>query len=134
MAVDAVIYVQLTTRPSEAALDSARARFMADHSLDEDDFRRRRPLVFVQAAGLGEVLDVNFWGPYYGRGYERGELALYVQFAEWLEKEFPGCKVWYGNDVEDDSFWPFGPAEREVQLKYFREVGHEPYDSKFRTT
>jgi hypothetical protein len=76
-------------------------------------------------------LNVGVECPTYEEGYERGDPELFVRLAEWLERRIPGCEVWYGNDADDASVQPFHASRRKAMLEHFREVGHEPYDSKF---
>lgn len=71
------------------------------------------------------LLQVSLRGRYYGAGYERGDLPLYLQLAEWLEYKIPGASVWYGGDHGELEF--FGRANRERLFRHFVEVGHRPY-------
>lgn len=109
-------------------------------AFDPDGFSHEGPLKIVRDAGHGPVpvadgstwLDVGTNQAYYGEGYERGDAEYLVQLAEWLERQMPGCEVWYGHDAADESIKPFGAQERDTFIAYFRQVGHEPYNSKFR--
>jgi hypothetical protein len=136
MSLWGVVVLRFPRQSDHVGLDMWRrdllAEFDPEHFLD--------PLVVVRDASSGPIpiddgsiwIDVHVCRDYYGVGYERGDLEWYIRLAEWLERNVVGCEVWYGNDCSDESIKPFGPDERAALLAYFRRVGHEPYDSRFR--
>jgi hypothetical protein len=67
-------------------------------------------------------LDVNITNPYYGIGYERGSIRLLVQIAEWMERVFPTCQIYYGPDY-GDCLYLFDEGRREYLLRHYRKVG-----------
>ena len=138
MPVRGLLYLRLAEPLTDAALDDLRARFVAELGLDPDD-DLMAPWVPLEVEAYPQYLpgppaywyEANLAMPYYGPGYERGHLPLFVRCAEWLEG-VPGGTAWYGNDCSDESVRPFGPEAREELLAYYERVGHEPYESKFR--
>lgn len=56
-------------------------------------------------------LDVNIRSRCYDRWYKRGYFPLFVNIAVWLERQLPGCLLWYGNDC-DNILKPFNPVSR----------------------
>ncbi|BDI30026.1 hypothetical protein CCAX7_20770 [Capsulimonas corticalis] len=46
----------------------------------------------------GLWLNLNLYKDYFGVGYERGDLPLFIKIAEWLEARLEGCDVFYGED------------------------------------
>ena len=89
-------------------------------------------LDLIRERGDSVWLDVRCVLPYYGRGYERGEPEYFVRVSEWLESRIPGCEVWYEPDTAEDAIGRFGAPERAGLLDYFQQVGHGPYDGRFR--
>lgn len=138
MPVRGLLYLRLAEPLADAALDGLRTRFVAELGLDPGD-DLMAPWVPLQPEAYPECLpgphaywyEANLAKSYYGPGYERGDLPLFVRCAEWLDG-VPGGAVWYGNDCSDESVRPFGPEAREELLAYYHRVGHEPFDSKFR--
>lgn len=61
------------------------------------DFEQR---MLPQATGA-QVLHIStvmlLWAP----SYSRGPLPLFVRWAEWLERNIPGCTVFYGDDATE---------------------------------
>jgi hypothetical protein len=70
---------------------------------------------------------VYLWGRYYGEGYERGDLPLYINVAEWLESRIPNAEVFYGGDSSGVCAMPFNNEARMKLWKYFCQVNHAPY-------
>jgi len=62
----------------------------------------------------GLWLNVNLWRSYFGVGYERGDVQLFVGLANWLESRLPNCDIFYGEDCTS-ILHPF-PAEYRVKL------------------
>ena len=138
MPTDAVMVIRLAKAPDWGEPNRWRRDLLTE--FDPEAFNYNGPLCIIRIP--------EYWGPmvndgstwfdvgvsraYYGKGYERGDVAFFVRVAEWLENRIVGCQVWYGHDADDESLAPFGRADREALLSYFREVGHEPYDSQFR--
>lgn len=78
----------------------------------------------------GETLiEVNLFGRYYGRHYERGDAPFIISVADWLERRIPGGEIWYGGD--NGRLGPFGEATRALLWQHFCEVGHTPYEDFF---
>lgn len=73
---------------------------------------------------------VSLSGRYYGEGYERGDLMLYINVAEWLERRLPGCTVYYGGDSGDVAR-PFDRIRRGELFDHFAAYGHKPYRGAF---
>lgn len=71
-------------------------------------------------------LVLSLWGRYYGPSYERGDLWRYVAIAEWLERNFPGCTVYYGGD-SDSTLEVFDGAARQRLIAHWAEHGGRPY-------
>lgn len=76
-------------------------------------------------------IKVYLTGRYYGEGYERGNLPLYIAIAEWLEHKIPGGEVWYGGDSSGVIARPFDKKYRESLFRHFIENGHRPYTGSF---
>ena len=138
MPVWGVLVVRLEQHPDCGDLNRWRRDLLT--AFDPAGFVCAGPLEVVRDAGSGPVpledgsiwLDVGTTESCYEKGYERGDPAYFVRVAEWIEQHIDGSEVWYGNDCSDESISPFGAAEREALLAYYREVGHEPYYSQFR--
>lgn len=71
-------------------------------------------------------LRVSLWGRYYGPGYERGYLWNFIAIAEWLERNFPGCTVYYGGDSDSKLDVFDGPA-RQALIAHWAQHGGRPY-------
>ena len=137
MPLGGLLYLSIPEPLSEVALAALRGGFVAGVGLDPlADLHY--PGIPLQYEEMPDFLpdpsaywyEANLCQPYYGPGYERGDLPLFVRCAEWLESAVPGAKVWYGNDCTDESIRPFGPVERAQLLEYYNRVGHEPYDRR----
>lgn len=144
MPVSALMVIRIPPGFDDSAVEQARnsilpemqRRFSTFFESHWDIFYSEGPLVGVQVEeeipetrrhAPGKWLNLNFSEAYYGRGYERGHLPLFVACAELLEATFPECEVWYGNDTVFESLRPFGPVERQELMDYYNEVGHTPY-------
>jgi len=77
-------------------------------------------------AGDGMLVWVSLWGRYYGEGYERGNLWTFIAVAEWMERNFHGCRVFYGGDT-GESLEPFSAREREELIAHWAANGGRPY-------
>jgi hypothetical protein len=143
MPVGAIVLARVRHTLEESALQSLRERLVTDLSLDlEEHFYCNGPLIIVKNQNEGPIptkaandvrdcwINVNFNWAYYGPGYERGDLELFVICAEWLETQLPGSEIWYGHDVEDDNLHLFAQATRDKFMAYYRQVGSEPYFEK----
>jgi hypothetical protein len=138
MPTNATLLVRLREGPDSGDLNRWRRDLLTE--FDPDEFYDDGPLQIVRGSYDGPVaindgswwLNVGIRLNYYGEGYERGDPVHLARLAEWLEQRIPDCEVWYGHDIADESIKPFGPAERDALLTYYRQVGNEPYDSKFR--
>ncbi len=136
MPVWGVLVVRLPALPDAAEINSWRRDLLND--FDIDIFSHDGPLEIVRGPHDGPTpvedgsiwLDVGTTRSYYGRGYERGDLGIYLRLAEWLENRITGSEIWYGTDEADESIKPFGMAERAELMGYFRQVGHEPYNAR----
>jgi len=131
------ILIRLTDRPSKSGLDDLREKLRQDLGLEQDDFYVDGALAEVTGEDLlhmpvsgGIWFEVNLWRSYYGVGYERGDIELFVRCAEWLEQHLYGCEIFYGHDVDDKSIELFDQVVREKYTAYYRKVGSEPYDTK----
>jgi hypothetical protein len=144
MSLNVVMQVYVEDRIDDETLSRLRVELLVQFDLTGEDFYFESdsgsgiPLVFVpredyELAGLegepGDLLNVNFWHSYYGVGYERGDLLLFITTAEWLEERLPGCRLFYGPDSTGETR-PFDAPERARIRKYFEQVGHEPYRRK----
>lgn len=71
---------------------------------------------------------VQLFGRYYGPGYERGNLPLYLNIKRWFQTVLPGCTVFYGGDT---SYYldPLTDEAEEELWRHFAEVQHLPYVS-----
>lgn len=74
----------------------------------------------------GNVYRVNLSGRYYGPGYERGPIYLFVAIDQWIEYRLPGASVFYGGD-SDDVLTLFNEAARASSMRHFARHGHRPY-------
>lgn len=135
MPMGGLLYLRVPDALSETALADLRARFVSELGLNIDDDLlplelEADPRFLPDPTSHWYEADLGM--PYYGRGYERGDLPLFVRCAEWLEAAVPDGEVWYGDDCTEESIRPFGPESRAELLVYYEQVGHEPYDARFR--
>ena len=131
MPLAAVMYVYLEEYRPDSLVAALGEELMQQLDLTGEDFHRGGPLLYLPredhdyAHVVGEpgfLLDLNIRGPYYGVGYERGNLPRFVGIAEWLEQKLPGCRVFYGEDCSGEGF-PFEEPLRVALLEYRRNVG-----------
>ena len=131
MPLAAVIYVYIEEYRPDSLIAELGVELMRQFDLTDEDFHRGGPLVYLPREDYdlahivgqpGFLLDANIRGPYYGVGYERGNLRLFVGIAEWLEKSLPGCRVYYGHD-SDDQGSPFDAPVRDILTAYHNSVG-----------
>lgn len=85
-------------------------------SIDEDGKLWEQDGPTLHAEKDETFLRVNLWTRYYGIGYERGDILLICNIAEWCEVNIPNCEVWYGGDSSGVCVEPF-PASKRAQLK-----------------
>lgn len=50
-------------------------------------------------SGACTTFQVNLTGRYYGPGYERGDIILYLSLWRWFHSKLQDCVVWYGSDA-----------------------------------
>ncbi|WP_020476064.1 hypothetical protein [Zavarzinella formosa] len=139
MPVRGLLYLRLAEPLTDAAMDNLRSRFVADLVLEPND-DLMAPWIPLQLFEYPQCLpgplahwyEANLAKSYYGLGYERGDLPLFLRCAEWLEAAVPRGEVWHGNDSTDESVCPFGAEARAELLAYYERVGHEPYVSRHR--
>ena len=129
--------VQVNEMPDDSVLIELRDKLLQDLKLTQEDFYSDGALLKVaekefpfMPTQTGKWLNVNLWKSFYGLGYERGDIVLFIRCAEWLEENLPNCKVFYGNDVGDENIKLFDSVERRRYLAYFEKVGNEPYTTK----
>lgn len=85
----------------------------------------------VHAASNERMLKVSLFTRYYGIGYERGDLIGLIATAEWLERNIPNARVYYGGDSSGVIIDPWTKEKREELLAHWAQMGHEPYNSAF---
>jgi hypothetical protein len=121
--------VKTKQRFTEGNLRDLRLKFTNEMNLTKEDFYYEGALIRVthkdyEIIGTGEEeflwLSINFHRAFYDIGYERGDIKLYIQCAEWLEKEIPDCEIYYGNDVNDESIVLF---DRQKQKELIESAG-----------
>ena len=69
----------------------------------------------------GLWLNLNLYKDYFGVGYERGEMPLFVKIAEWLEARLEGCDVFYGQDCTS-VVHPFTQGLRSKLLTHYQKT------------
>jgi hypothetical protein len=133
MPTEVKMLVRLKQRPEELSLPALRHEFMRAMSLNEEDFRSGGPLEllgekereFMPVKDNASVwLNVNLWRAYYGIGYERGDLTLFIRCTEWLEQRLPQSQVYYGHDVDDENITLFDKNARDNLMEHFRQDRH----------
>ena len=131
MPVSAVIYVYIEEYRPDSLVAELGVELMRQFDLTEDDFPCGGPLLYLpredyDLAGIvgspGFLIDVNLYRDYYYAGYERGDLPLFVEIAEWLEQKLPGCRVFYGADSTGEVIL-FDAPVREILTDYYNAVG-----------
>ena len=109
---------------SSEELTFLREAFSRDLSLTSEDFYIDGPFMPVgnhdnEFIPEGDSpasmwLDLNLCKSYYGPGYERGDLDLFIRAAEWIEKNLSSTAIYYGHDVSEEGFVLFDRANREA--------------------
>jgi len=74
-----------------------------------------------------QFIEVHLWTRFWGDGYERGDILLAINVAEFLETQFPECEVWMGGDSSGINAELFDKVARAKAKKLFFKVGHAPY-------
>jgi hypothetical protein len=112
----------LPTYPDDESLESLRTDFMLEMRLDWDDFRAGGPFMVVDEKERKYMpssdkgctwVDVNIWRNYFGEGYSRGAGEFFIKCGRWLDARLPGCKTYYGHDVDDENLTLFDEPARE---------------------
>jgi hypothetical protein len=151
MGIDAEMFVRSTAKHTEEEVRKIAWEMCAVFGVDNFDVRRdgpyaRHALEIVDKyeqdgptikPRKGETfirvfLATRYWGP----GYERGNLALILAVAEWLERKFPKGAVWYGGDSSGVCAEPLDKAARSKLMDHAASahgvdyhVGHGRYPS-----
>lgn len=119
MPVGAVLLVQLERPIPVDDVDDVRRSFVTEVEAEADEFYTI-PLVPLSYDKLprnvprsGYWYDVGITEPYYGPGYERGDIRRMTRFAEWLEGRFPGAQVWYGHEADEHNLTIFDHSMRQ---------------------
>ncbi len=138
MPLAAVMYVYITEYHADGVMAELGVDLMRQFDLNDEDFHSGGPLLYLPredydlAHVVGEpgfLLKLNTCEEYYGVGYERGHLPLFVGIAEWLEQKLPGCRVFYGEDSSGEGY-PFDGPLRAAMMEYRRNVGTNLYFRK----
>ena len=129
MALRAVVYVWVPEGLPDELVTALRERFPAECGLTADDLCPGGPLVpepdewaLPALDGAGRWYEANLYRAFWSPAYPRGDPAMIVRVAEWLETNVPGGQVWYGNDASDH-VRPLGPESRRELLASAREAG-----------
>lgn len=122
MATGVVILVRTEQEISDEDLKCLRHKFIKEMNLSDEDFynsSKDNALVKVSSKDFEIIpanetswLNVNFWKAYYDVGYERGDIKLYVESANWLKENLPDCQIYYGHDSNDENIHLFDNATR----------------------
>jgi hypothetical protein len=128
MPTGAVLLAELPRPADEAELARLRGDIVAELHLVRDDFYVDGPLRVIRSRSDGPIptagddrstwIEVNLWRAYFSPEYPRGDIGTIVRCAEWLEARLPGCRMWYGHDVDDDNIAPFPPERRRTLLAH----------------
>jgi hypothetical protein len=76
------------------------------------------------------LIECNYFGRYWGPGYERGDLAEIIGIVDWLERRIPGAEVWYGGDSSGVCAIRFDKLAREQYLEHFASDKGSAYHEK----
>ena len=126
MPTSARMLVRLRTQPDDTFLQQLRKEFMREMNLSGEDFYSGGPFVTVSREDTKRMpviddrstwLDVNMWSTYFGAGYLRGDGEFFIKCGAWLERQIPGCEVYYGHDLDDENITRFDQAARDELLK-----------------
>ena len=102
---------------------------------DEEDVRRALNIRTAKNIHAGpkrhkQILSISLCGRYYGIGYERGDLPLYLAIARWLRSNIEGATVYYGGD-NSDTLKELTPTKESALWARFASCGHIPYTGAF---
>jgi hypothetical protein len=102
MSTGVVMILKIKKILSDEYLRGLRIRFLNEMKLKAEDFYNDGVLVKVTNKNYEMIpkdeqesmwLDLNFHRAFFEIGYERGDLSLYINTADWLEKELPDCHI-----------------------------------------
>lgn len=139
MATGVLMLVHTDKFISAAQAEELANKMLVDLALNMGDFYREGPLVFYdredfahmptaeETRGTGFWLNVNLSKDYYFPGYERGDIKLFVQIAEWLEQQIPGCLIFYTHQCNEENAKLFDLSLRDKFLRYHDWISHQPY-------
>ncbi len=131
MPVAAAMFVYIEEYRADSLIAGLGIELMRQFDLTGEDFPGGGPLLYLPREDYdlahvegkpGFLLNLNIRGSYYGVGYERGNLPLFVGIAEWLEQNLPGCRVLYGEDCSGEGS-PFDEPMRTALMDYRRNIG-----------
>ncbi len=74
-----------------------------------------------------QFVQVHLYTRYYGEDYARGNWPIIRASAEWLEKRFPDCEVWYGGDSSGVCAAPFTRGRRDQINDFYLGDGGRSY-------
>jgi hypothetical protein len=123
MSTGVVMILKIKKILSDEYLRGLRIRFLNEMKLKAEDFYNDGVLVKVTNKNYEMIpkdeqesmwLDLNFHRAFFEIGYERGDLSLYINTADWLEKELPDCHIYYGHDSNDKSIALFDSQKRQT--------------------
>lgn len=126
------MYVHMEEYRADSFIADLGVELIQQFELTAEDFHAGGPLLYLPREDYdlahiegkpGFLLDMNIRGSYYGVGYERGDLRLFVGIAEWLEQNLPGCHVFYGEDCSGEGY-PFDEPLRGALIAYREAVGY----------
>lgn len=131
MATGAVLLIRVKSLISNDEIERLVSSIYSKFNLTPDDFYSDGPIKLIEDENHGPIpvnklediwYDLNIFGAYYDEHYPRGDIQLYLQIAEWLEKNVSNCEVWYGHDVDDKSFVLFSKSMRKFLLDHFKKT------------
>jgi hypothetical protein len=128
MGIDACMYVKVPYYMSKE--DITQLSYAAGVSFGHEHFCRytgEHNISVITVSTQSTTLRVNLWTRYYGPGYERGNCALLVTLAEWLERAIPGCTVLYGGDVDVEEAEIFDKEARSKLLDHLASPNGRAY-------
>ena len=76
-------------------------------------------------------IEISLWTRYYGDNYERGDVCLILNVANWFKNRLPDCEVWYGGDSSGVEFEQLTEEKINEIWNHFCLVGHKPYERGF---
>ena len=132
MPTGAVLLLELPLTPTEPVLKDWRSRMVTDLDLRPDDFYIDGPLQVIQSRDDGPMptagshsncwVNANLWKAFYSPEYPRGDIAMIVQCAVWIEANCDRARMWYGHDVDDENLTPFTKERRQELLSHLRQL------------